>query len=605
MANLLALNITTPALLEEYVCEGTVNGVAQDFYPYCEFPYVNKGWGDDGEVGFEDVVMGDCTLKFGEAYASGYTMKRIIYGSINICTVLTTVRFLMIFQEKRKVSNAKKKTVNEQLCLLNLTICCAHLLICADMDSFFLFSVLFNEYASGMISLAIMLVSSWVTIVDGGKSKKTPPWVSKLALGSMVTAFTCEIILAALEIFVNTDSIGSFDGNMNAVKGFAFAIVLGIWAAVCIRYYLKISAQLKSGASSSGSKMIRKYCIVLLFCESLAMAYKVLFSILRIGKQDKETFCDAIDEFKRMGWFTGNEVRWSELLADMAVSVRQLAEIEVSEEEDLYLAGECCVSVRNIVEFFPDVSDAITLSQNIDVLRFFGGRRGFHVRAPTKSELGTSLLKRVAESLGLQGRVWDKTSTNFVKDIDMLQEALTTYNDIERDSGTGHKRLMKGHKCSEHDIGGEVRDINGCTHKTTWQNNHMTSHKATNHKTGGLVCGIDGCQHRTGNSMDMKRHKLSKHGFGPGHGRKRFHCDVPGCSSSYLRESRLRDHKAKKHSIGVTPDKVSCTVLGCSKTFCSKAEMVRHVKAKHSGGCNFSTSITSNLRRHKKNVHGM
>ncbi|GMI03232.1 hypothetical protein TrLO_g15007 [Triparma laevis f. longispina] len=336
-----------------------------------------------------------------------------------------------------------------------------------------------------------------------------------------------------------------------------------------------------------------------------------LAGLLRYASKDKikdaykETFCDAIDEFKRMGWFTGNEVRWSELLADMAVSVRQLAEIEVSEEEDLYLAGECCVSVRNIVEFFPDVSDAITLSQNIDVLRFFGGRRGFHVRAPTKSELGTSLLKRVAESLGLQGRVWDKTSTNFVKDIDMLQEALTTYNDIERDSGTGHKRLMKGHKCSEHDIGGEVRDINGCTHKTTWQNNHMTSHKATNHKTGGLVCGIDGCQHRTGNSMDMKRHKLSKHGFGPGHGRKRFHCDVPGCSSSYLRESRLRDHKAKKHSIGVTPDKVSCTVLGCSKTFCSKAEMVRHVKAKHSGGCNFSTSITSNLRRHKKNVHGM
>lgn len=101
----------------------------------------------------------------------------------------------------------------------------------------------------------------------------------------MVTAFTCEIILAALEIFVNTDSIGSFDGNMNAVKGFAFAIILGIWAAVCITYYLKISAQLKSGASNSGSKMIRKYCIALLFCESLAMAYKILFSILRIGKQ--------------------------------------------------------------------------------------------------------------------------------------------------------------------------------------------------------------------------------------------------------------------------------------------------------------------------------
>lgn len=64
MANLLALNITTPALLEEYVCEGTVNGVAQDFYPYCEFPYVNKV--SLPKPGSGAVEMGVLRLELGE-----------------------------------------------------------------------------------------------------------------------------------------------------------------------------------------------------------------------------------------------------------------------------------------------------------------------------------------------------------------------------------------------------------------------------------------------------------------------------------------------------------------------------------------------------------
>jgi hypothetical protein len=40
---------------------------------------------------------------------------------------------------------------------------------------------LFQGYnGAAMVSLAFLLINSWVTIVDGGKSKKTPPWMDKL-----------------------------------------------------------------------------------------------------------------------------------------------------------------------------------------------------------------------------------------------------------------------------------------------------------------------------------------------------------------------------------------------------------------------------------------
>ncbi|GMI13985.1 hypothetical protein TrVE_jg7429 [Triparma verrucosa] len=287
-SNLVQLNITTPALLEEYVCSGTVNGVAQDFYPYCDFPYVNKGWGDDGEAGYEDVILGDCSLKMGNAFSSGYTMKRLIYGAINVITILTTLRFLQIFQEKRKISNAKHKTINEQLCLLNVTICLAHFVICIDMDSLLFFPYWFTGMlqgycGAGMTSLAIMLVSSWVTIVDGGKSKKTPPWVSKLGKASMAVAFTVEVIGSGVEVIVSPESAGTYNGTLNAFKGLTTGFILSIWAGVCFKYYLKIATQLKSGASSSGSKMIKKYCWACLFCCALAATYKLLFSIIRLG----------------------------------------------------------------------------------------------------------------------------------------------------------------------------------------------------------------------------------------------------------------------------------------------------------------------------------
>ena len=67
-----------------------------------------------------------------------------------------------------------------------------------------------------MLVVGIMLIRSWVAIVDGGKGKRTPPWCDK-----GVTA-TMEDILGIVECLI-TDN-GSFRGNVKAVKNLGMAV---------------------------------------------------------------------------------------------------------------------------------------------------------------------------------------------------------------------------------------------------------------------------------------------------------------------------------------------------------------------------------------------
>ena len=60
LVNLTALGITTGEQLEEYVCKWTINGTDVNYVSFCPWPYTFKGWGDDGDPGFNDTVFGDC-----------------------------------------------------------------------------------------------------------------------------------------------------------------------------------------------------------------------------------------------------------------------------------------------------------------------------------------------------------------------------------------------------------------------------------------------------------------------------------------------------------------------------------------------------------------
>ena len=160
---------------------------------------------------------------------------------------------------------------------------------------YMLLSLLQGYNGAAMVSLAFLLINSWVTIVDGGKAKKTPPWMDKLTKFSISFVIFVEIFLAIVEIIVVPEDVASYDGTLNAIKGFMFAALCMLWAGICLKYYLKIRAQLKSGAASSGSKAIKKYCITLLFGMLLGFMYKVVFSFVRMGtKVHAYPYCGGV-----------------------------------------------------------------------------------------------------------------------------------------------------------------------------------------------------------------------------------------------------------------------------------------------------------------------
>ena len=81
--------------------------------------------------------------------------------------------------------------------------------------------------------------------------------MNKLTKFSIPFVIFCEVFLAIIEVTIESDCESSYSGNVNAVKGLAFAILCLIWAGICLKYYLKISKQLKAGGGNSGHKQIK------------------------------------------------------------------------------------------------------------------------------------------------------------------------------------------------------------------------------------------------------------------------------------------------------------------------------------------------------------
>jgi hypothetical protein len=142
-----------------------------------------------------------------------------------------------------------------------------------------------------MIKVVLDIVKSWVSIVDGGKTKTTPPWIISLGRGMMALLIFCEVPLAVLESvlvpFPRDDKYeGSFSGVINSLKGIGLIVVSGTYAYICTIYGNKITAQLASGGSGSGdaNKKLVKYMKSATVALSLGVLYKLAFLLLRINK---------------------------------------------------------------------------------------------------------------------------------------------------------------------------------------------------------------------------------------------------------------------------------------------------------------------------------
>ena len=109
--------------VEEYFCAPKYEYVNDDYAKgdkMCNFPYVPKGWGEDGESGFDDVDLhGDCSITYAESTGGQYGMMCMLYAILSVVPLLVTTKFYTVYRVKRLAS--KKKDVfslAEKNCLL-------------------------------------------------------------------------------------------------------------------------------------------------------------------------------------------------------------------------------------------------------------------------------------------------------------------------------------------------------------------------------------------------------------------------------------------------------------------------------------------------------
>jgi hypothetical protein len=196
------------------------------------------------------------------------------------------VASLCSFASKRKATGKKEMTVNENLCYINLLITVLHMIICidpaghADRIPYLLLNVIMSCIASLMVTIGILLVVSWVTIVEGGKSKKTPDWALKVRNVSLAAVYFFEPGFAIVECLV-VPFEGGWSGPLNGIKGTIFASICCVWAVICWRFGSKIAGMLKSGggAAATQAKAIKKFVNVAIFSFGIAVGYKFAFSL--------------------------------------------------------------------------------------------------------------------------------------------------------------------------------------------------------------------------------------------------------------------------------------------------------------------------------------
>ncbi|GMI59285.1 hypothetical protein ScalyP_jg6614 [Parmales sp. scaly parma] len=306
--------------------------------PVCKFPYVNKGWyrhwsgvvppggenvtnperyyGDDcssaiyDESGikgyaacFDDVVIDDCSITAAEASGNGYlfgTMydtKCALYTFLSFLPFLISLYYLKLAHEARpKGKKSKfywfpfyphKANMNEKMIFLNMQFSVFLCIVASDIEclayrldfessrSFFMALLQFSPTHVG-----ILLVTAWITIIDGGKNKTTPRWCRNLEIavvfyGYVVTTFLSiigyHICLTDNDIPLDQGACEynhypSEDGIISGVKKLVYITIFATYGTLSGVYGAKISYQLRSGKGKKASpeeKKIKRWCYTL------------------------------------------------------------------------------------------------------------------------------------------------------------------------------------------------------------------------------------------------------------------------------------------------------------------------------------------------------
>ena len=292
------------AALVKYTCQPPA-----DYKPLCPFPYINKGWDSvvksKGSLtaDYSSLVLDDCSMTWASSLSGQYTQYTLLYLIPMLCFTAVSIRWLYLIRENRLSKSGHKKgftTTGEIIQYLNLaSLVVSIIFVSSDIDStvgripYVVQCVLIGISASCLESVAYVVVTSWVTIVTSGKTMQVPLHMSVLQALSIGTSFVLEIGGAVAENMIEKEYKAGYSGNANAVKAVTESVIFLAWGIVCLIYGRKIAGTLSSGGgghmSKNAANLIRRYMFTTLFGLVLAVSYKVLFSIQRIGTTVYET----------------------------------------------------------------------------------------------------------------------------------------------------------------------------------------------------------------------------------------------------------------------------------------------------------------------------
>ena len=261
-----------------------------EYYPNCSFPFLPTTWGTTSDG---NSTSSDCRLTFSEFTGNNYNIRCALYGTIALFPALISRNFVKTLLVQ---TNGKMNT-NIQLCYVNQFLSLIHLFMCIDPNawanriSFTVIALCQGLSASCAYLVCVILVTNWIAIIDGGKSRKPPRWAIILRNICVSAMFIHDCGLCIAEIYVGeaANDGGAIDGTTNAIKSAIFVVLIMIYFALTLRYAVKITRTLRGGGGGGGGvskeeKKIRKLCNATSVCFFMVLGYKVRAILSNVGK---------------------------------------------------------------------------------------------------------------------------------------------------------------------------------------------------------------------------------------------------------------------------------------------------------------------------------
>ena len=186
----------------------------------------------------------------------------------------------------KNISLSRKLNLNEKMCWINVLVGVVHSIMNIDQRGWhgwgpiWMRTTMSGFLTAAAIHIAITLVTGWITLIDGGKAKKTPQWAVNLKRFCYFGLYVIETVLGNLQYHVGMSANYEMymDGTVVAIKNGWYCFTVLIYAFVGLHYGRKITQQLRTGSrkKSASEKRLKRYCYMEFSLMFLAFWWKCL-----------------------------------------------------------------------------------------------------------------------------------------------------------------------------------------------------------------------------------------------------------------------------------------------------------------------------------------